>query len=65
MIEISVAWAVWILFGVNTWFVVFLVSLFAQFGSDGEKALKVSAAIATTCTVLYFLFTSGILKIVD
>jgi len=65
MIEISVAWVGWMSGGVLCFFIGFIVSLLAQFGDDEKKALTVSMVFASVCTVLYLLFTSGILKIVD
>ena len=65
MIEISATWIVWVLFGVMCFCTSFCVAIFAQFGDDEKKALTVSMVFASVCTVLYLLFTSGILKIVD
>jgi hypothetical protein len=65
MIEISATWVVWVLFGVMCFCTSFCVAILAQFGDDEKKTLTVSTVFASTCTALYLLFISGILKIVN
>jgi Flp pilus assembly protein protease CpaA len=65
MIEISATCVVWLLFGVMCFCTSFCVAILAQFGGDEKKTLTVSTVFASACTALYFLFISGILKIVN